>query len=127
MVWEIRRGVHHAKQLDHALHPVQAAEFALQGGQHRQTHLARRSLAFFEAQVFTHPACDIRRIAGVWPVAGDIGGVAQDDDRLVNATLGGRGRQLDAECFEVLFNDHDGGGKRVKAWLRVPDASTGCR
>ena len=106
VVGEFRRAVDHSEQFDDAFDPVEAAELLLQRGQQGQPGLSCRSVALGEVQIIPDAAPDHAAIRQIWTMSGDIGHVADDNDRLVDASFGRSWREGDAEGNELGFSGH---------------------
>lgn len=103
VIVKIRRGVHHAEHFDDARDAIQAAELRTERGKDREADLSRGGLAGFEVEVASDDSGDHRLVRAQRAVAGDVGEVAGDHERLVQGDGFRRGREFESEFCEALF------------------------
>jgi len=103
VIVKIRRGVHHAEDFDDACDAIQAAELRAERREDREADLSRGGLAGFEIEVASDDAGDERFVRAQRAVAGDVGEVPGDDERLVNGDGFRCGREFEVEFCEALF------------------------
>ena len=103
MIEEVRRGVHHAEDLDHPLDAIERAELVAQGGKDGQADLAGGGMAGGEIEIGSDAAADERAVGANRPVSGNVGEPLHDDQWPVDGDRTRSGRQHELQVREILL------------------------